>query len=303
MTNSGTDTESQANGPAENDNKDPAGHDFAADYESEYTVPALTKQNQRIESGLMSPHDIPESMPVLRAFHEFLDQERRRTQRRMIILSGVCIALVAIVILCGVLLMINYGINADYRAKILERDLLDVRDEANKARTAAESSASKYADRTDKLKDMIVSSQQQLATVQTRAAVTSEQQQRDIDALRRQIELLQASRTAAPQGTPELDAFRKKQDDLIKELERTRAELLLAKAVAEQPVAPPVQERQPVPIRIEPLPSTPPPVAVAPVDRTPAPIATTPAATTVQIPLLPQGADRPVSWRMPVPSR
>jgi hypothetical protein len=302
MTKRDTDTENRTNGSTNDEDKEPAGHNFSADYESDYTVPALVKQNQRIESGLMSPHDIPESMPVLRAFHEFLDQERRHTQRRMIILAGVCIGLVAVVILCGVLLVANYGTSTRYQYKLMEHDLSDVREDASRARTTAESSANKYADKTDKLKDMIVNSQQQLATVQTRATTTAEQQQRDIEALRRQIELLQASRSLAAQGTAESDAYRKRQDDLVRELEKTRAELLLAKAASERPV-PPVQPPPPEPMRVEPLPVIPPPVAIAPVVVTPVSTASTSTATTVQMPLLPQGSERPVPWRMPVPSR
>jgi hypothetical protein len=302
MTKRNTDREEDMSGDQKRgEDEESAGHNFSADYESDYTVPALIKQNQRIESGLMSPHDIPESMPVLRAFHEFLDQERRRTQRRMMVLAGVCIGLVAMVILCGALLVFNYGVNARYQYALMERDLSDVRDDAGKARTAAESSLTKYADRTDHLKDMIVTSQQQLTTVQDRVTATVEQQQRDIEALRRQIELLQASRSVAATGSAESEVYRKRQDELLRELERTRAELLLAKASAEQPPQK-VQDR-PSPRRVEPVLAPPPPIPVRPFDTKPVSVATTSGAASVEMPLVPHGADHPVSWRLPIPSR
>lgn len=276
-------------------------HDFGADYESDYTVPALTRQSHQIESGLMSPHDIPESMPVLRAFHEFLDQERKRTQRRMLILSGVCVGLVIMVILCGILLVVNYGTNARYQYALLERDLSDVRDDATKAKSTAESALGKYSDKTDKLKDMVVSSQQQLLNAQTRSAAAVEQHQRDIDALRRQIELLQATRGGAAPGTPEAAELSRQQDALVRELEKTRAELLLVKAASAQNLA--RASEQTAPPRRENLVPSVSPLPLPPVPRVVAPVSVTPTAgsTSVQIPIVPRGTDRPVTLRLPIP--
>jgi hypothetical protein len=299
-------------------------HDFGSDFESDYTVPALVKQNRQIESGLMSPHDIPESMPVLRAFHEFLNQERKRTQRRMLILSSVCVGLVVMVIVCGVLLLMNNGANQRYQYALVERDIADARDDASKAKTLAESWAGKYADKTDRLKDMISNSQQQLAGVQARSAAAAEQFQRDVDTLRRQIEMLQTARAAAPASSPEADAARKRQEELVRELEKTRAELLLARAAAERP-SPPSDERPAVPTRppepvrtvayppVPPVATTVPPVQPAPVQPAPAqpaPVAPGPVSvistsgtTSVEMPFAPPGTDRQIGWRLPVPAR
>lgn len=285
--------------------------DFGAEYETDYSVPALVRQSRQIESGVMSPHDIPESMPVLRAFHEFLDHERRRTQRRMMILAGVCIGLVAMVIVCGIMLALNYGANARYQYALMERDIADLRDDAGKAKAIAESSAGKYADKTDKLKDAIATSQQQLASVQTRTATAAEQFQRDIEVLRRQIEQLQAARGAAPAANPEAEAARKRQDELIRELEKARAELVLARAAAERPapapradasVTPPEPVRARPPVPAAPPPRTPVPPAPA-VSVVPAPISvvSTSGTTSVEMPFAPPGTERPVAWRLPVP--
>lgn len=287
--------------------------DFGAEYETDYSVPALVRQSRQIESGVMSPHDIPESMPVLRAFHEFLDQERRRTQRRMMILAGVCIGLVAMVIVCGIMLVLNYGANARYQYALMERDLADLRDDAGKARSLAESSAGKYADKTDKLKDAIAASQQQLASVQTRTATAAEQFQRDIEVLRRQIEQLQAARNSAPAANPEAEAARKRQDELIRELEKARAELVLARAAAERPAptprtdaagTPPEPVRARTPAAAAPAPSPTIPMAPAPsVVPAPVSIVSTTGTTSVEMPFAPPGTDRPVAWRLPVPNR
>jgi hypothetical protein len=293
-------------------------HDFGADFESEYTVPALVKQSRQIESGVMSPHDIPESMPVLRAFHEFLDQERKRTQRRMLILSSVCIGLVALVIVCGILLLMNNGASQRYQYALVERDLADVREDAGKAKSLAESWSGKYADKTDRLKEMISTSQQQLAGVQARSEADAKQFQREMDSLRRQIEQLQATRSAASASPAEAETARKRQEELVRELEKTRAELLLARAVAERP-APPVEERTtepprpPKPVRASTPPPVP-PVAVTPPAAPPTPVQppvipgpvsviSTSGTTSVEMPFAPPGTDRQIGWRLPVPTR
>jgi hypothetical protein len=257
----------------------PGGGD--SEYESEYTVPALQRQDQRIESGLMSIDDIPESMPVLRAFHEFLDQERLRSRRRIIVLSSVFIGTLIMVGIVAALLIANFHVSQGYRYKALEHELLQARDDVMKAKAAADLSVGRLADRTDGLKDMLLAGQQQMLAMQNRAASTAETQQREVTSLRQQLDALRTERRDTRSG--ELLALTDRYATLAAELDRTRREMAaLQVRAAEPPVEPPRR-----------------PAYVPPLEA--APERALPPDTTVVLSIVPYGRDQAIQWRLPVP--
>jgi len=234
----------------------------------------------------MSIDDIPESMPVLRAFHEFLDQERRRSRRRIVALSSAFLASLIMVGVVAALLIANFHATQGYRYKALEQELLEARDDVMKAKAAADTSVGRMAEKTDNLKDMLLLGQQQMLALQNRAASTTETQQRELAALRQQIDAMKADRRDTQAS--DIRAVSDRYATLAQELERTRREMAVLQLRPSGPAPSPQPSTPAVPAR--PLPAS-----ETTIEQTADP------ETTVILSIMPYGRDQAIQWRLPIP--
>jgi uncharacterized coiled-coil protein SlyX len=129
-------------------------------------------------------------MPVLRAFHEFLDQERRRARRRMIILACALSAAFLLIFLIGAVLLIQHQNQLATHYNKMAEELLSLRQEAVRPPPPPESTRTPADTKADSLKDMPIMSQQALINAQAKLDAQATAQSREMNSLRDTIDRL-----------------------------------------------------------------------------------------------------------------
>lgn len=203
------------------------------------------------------------ALPVLEAFQEFLEEERRRTRNRILILSGVF--LIVLLAVAGVSFLVGYTYYHQ-----LALDFQGVRGEMAKWKSGSsgqqeytEAALAKFAEEAVNLRSDVTNSRAAFDLVRSNldARVTAQADQLNgmgssLDALRQENTSLRNELAALKSGLP---SFTEKLNAVLQEL----AELRSA-----SPEPPPAQLPEPAP-----------------------------RGLTFQI--LPQGASAPITWRLP----
>jgi hypothetical protein len=213
-----------------------------------------------------------ESMPVLNAFRQFLEAERRRSRRQMITLVCVFSVLVAALLGSGGwylksrLASLESGIESD-KIRSQEDLLASVSNIQSVARTAVS------------LKKDVIDTRKISAVLNEKVAEQSGELSKLIDTittLEIQNSLLQGSVRKIGEG-------RQRPDPALD----WEAYPTLETRSPVPPPAPPVPAPQAVPIREEakPIPAWEPPQAAGPADETPVPVDTTPGGVPFRLPL------------------
>jgi hypothetical protein len=243
----------------------PAEDAFLSEFDSEFEVSALARRSHRAElSKGESPGEIPESMPVLRAFHEFLDQERRRSRRRMIILGSALAAVCLLILLIGAIAVVQHQNRVALRYNTMADELLTLREEAVRAKDAAGATMLKVNDRTENLKDILLMSQQALINVQSKIDAQTTVQSREMGALRETLDRLSRDTSAKDE---ELSMFKVRWADMMRDVRSSREDLAVA-------------QTQPRSISM--------PSVNGP-------------GSGITISIVPAGSDQPITWRMALP--
>jgi len=209
----------------------------------------------------------PESLPVLSAFHEFLDTERRRTRNRILALT-----LFFLVLLAGVLSAAGFlgfvffqQVRRDYED--VEADVADLRRIAETEREATRASVAQYAGETDALREALAADQTARASARLQMESGIEDLTAEFLEMRRLVRSLESENAAL---RAELGSLRQDWPAFSNVLESalTRLEILrLAGTAAHRlPALPPAE-----------------------------------AEDSLRMTILPRGGDRPLAWRFPIP--
>lgn len=204
-----------------------------------------------------------ESLPVLEAFQEFLETERRLTRTRMLALTAVFAGILVTVVAVGLVVGMSYygRMREDYVR--VQNDLHALTLEALRDKTTTFATLTQVSDQTRQLRESMEQDRRVLTATQTDATSQLDRYTQELTALRRS--LAQATTpppapapTVTPATDPALQAVRA-------DLERTRAEIAQLRAGVRP-------ERDPM----------------------------TPRAV-LTIGLTPEDADYELTWRMPLP--
>jgi len=201
----------------------------------------------------------PDSLPVLRAFQDFIEEERVRSKRRMVAMAVFFLVILAAVVAGG--LVAGSAITRRVRNDV-RRVEDEVRQQTDRIRDEAHTVVAQVAGQTRELVRRLDAERDDLSTAQTNLAGRVERYGGQIAGLKEVIDMLEAESAAVKNH---LDAL---------------------------------SDRMP-PQTAAYAPSTGIPAAAAPAPAPEPP--GVPRRSTVDLAIIPAGATKPVSWRMPIP--
>ncbi len=279
----------------------------------------------------------PKSLPVLAAFQEFLEIERKRSRNRMIIMGSFFGLVLLFLIVCGGLVgvLLYSRMQADYRD--MERSFRDLQKETAERKSDVGSALAAFQGRTDERLKMLLDSQQQVL-VATKAELSQQLEQQlaqvkaavtpppapapaptpppaavspELKDVKRAMQSLEAENARLHKDMGDLKAGLPRMETMLAELKELQQRPI---TVQPQPVpAAPTPALAAVPAPAAPVAETiapdavprPPVVTETPPATAPVTVAKAPAApplpTTLTGSIKPDGAKRPVQWRFPTP--
>ena len=214
-----------------------------------------------------------DSLPVLEAFQEFIEAERRRSRDRLIALSVFFTTLTVLVVVGGLVVAMIMVQPLRDNFRLVATQLDSYRQEAIRARVQTESAVTRFAAETSELRRGVARTE-----VQTLAAARSQlaDQARSYDTKLAGIREL-------------VGAMEQENERLKRDIGSMKSELpvMIARQAPE-----PAPALKPQPAALTRARPQAPPVPV---------VSTPPAPRSVALRIGPPGSDRPVTWRMPIP--
>ncbi len=245
---------------------------------------ALDKRPAHVAASTESLDAPPKSLPVLAAFQEFIEDERKRSQNRMFIVSG--FFFVVLVSVIGTGLTIGTFVFRHMREEVTDvrRDFSELQKNSMESKASIDTSLARFQGQADGLRYHMEKQDRELAEARTNLARREENHEKKLAELRRVIESLETENTALKTGLTELEAnlpsITQQVDTALAQLETELAAIrsLPRTATTTQVV-----------------------VQVASVAPAAAPRTTRGFAESVVVPITPRGNNRVVDWRLPIP--
>jgi len=270
--------------PLDDEHDAEAGHPSAEEEEStglDALVTALDKRPAHATEALDAP---PKSLPVLAAFQEFIEDERKRSQNRMLIISG--FFLIILVSVIGTGLTIGTFVFRHMRDEVTEvrRNFTDLQKSSMESKASVDTSLARFQGQAEGLRYHM--EKQDRAIDKTREDLTRREDEhgQKLAELRKVIESLESENTALKSGLTELKS---NLPDLTEQVDTALSQLEseLAAIRNQRPVTPATQV-----------------VVQVASSGTPAqPRATRGIPESVIIPIVPRGETRAVDWRLTIP--
>lgn len=229
----------------------------------------------------------PKSLPVLAAFQEFLDDERKRSRNRMLILSGFFLIIIISVVTCGTLvgMLVYKDVQADYSR--MQSDVLQLEKDANEGKLRLTKDLTYLKSSTEHTLDTYASRQKEAIGEAMAAARTEAQQhqERVIEQVRTEMAKTPADVEKALAGVKDVvQTLESENTKLKKEIEKLKSGLPTIDAKLQTAMA----RIQNLSGRPQLLPVEVPPRAAMPVD-------------TVSFSIQPGNRTERFSWRLPIP--
>jgi hypothetical protein len=224
---------------------------------------------QRQAAGLETANT--ESMPVLEAFQQFLDAERRRSRNRMILLSAAFAGVLIIVIAAGVVAALSYVRPVQAGLATLQRDIGGSERRATRAARKVDEAMEQLSQRDRRLREDIGRDKQSLTEAQVTIKQQTESLQTDMDRSK--------------------DILRQLQQDNLRLRSELKAATVPAPSLAAAPTVPAPSSPQEAVAAERPVP-------VAPGRFTAGPQR---GSRSFELSIAPVGADEGVAWRISVP--
>ena len=207
--------------------------------------------------------EIPDSLPILEAFQEFLEEERIKARRRMLALSIFFLSVLACVVVGGLLVGAAFfnRVRRDFR--VVEEKLTDgTRDAWRKTEFAL----TRLTDETDQLRSSMSEGQKLMSAAQTNFDWRVSQYDRELGSLREVVRMLETESAVLREGLGAVQSS-------LRPGSPTRAEAMetLTRLRGEEPARTAGKPR--------------------PSSRT----------RTLLVPVRRPGSDRPVTFRLPIP--
>jgi cell division protein FtsB len=243
---------------------------------------AIDKRPAHATEALDAP---PKSLPVLAAFQEFIEDERKRSQNRMLILSG--FFLVVLISVIGVVLTIGTFVFRHMREEVTDvrRNFGELQKDSMASKASVDSSLARFQGQADGLRYHMEKQDRQLDEAKKSLAQSEETHDKKLAELRRVIESLETENSVLKTGLTELKtdlpSITQQVDTALAELESELAAIRrLPKATTTTQVV----------------------VQVASASAAGAPrVAAHGRGESVVLPITPRGKNRIVDWRLPIP--
>ncbi len=254
----------------------------------------------------------PKSLPVLAAFQEFLDDERKRSRNRMLILSGFFLLILVSVVTCGTLvgMLVYKDMQADYERmesnvvqleEELQSNVEDIEEDAAERKVQLAKDFSFLKSATEHTLGNYLSEQEDAIEAAKREYL--ERQDEAISAARkesqeRQERAMKQVREEIARGPAEVKEELAGVKDVIETLEAENAQLKQELANLQTNLPSINQQLVTAMTKIKDIENRPPPaapVAVAPVRRPAMPV------DAVSFPIQPGNGTERYTWRLPIP--
>lgn len=206
----------------------------------------------------------PQALPVLTAFHQFLENERRISRQRLLALAALLLLVLAIVAGGGAMIGVAMMKNVRQDFEDMQERFDSLRKEAATRSDNSRQELERLAEQAQGLSSDVLRQKESLARIGTNVDSRVGTVDAEMTRTKELIRMLEQNNTALKK---DLDVLREKWPALASNLDQVLAEIARRRA-AESPAAPP---------------------------------ASPPDATFVTLILTPPGLAKPVTWRLPVP--
>ena len=148
--------------------------------------------NRPVDRALVAKQ---ESLPVLEAFHEFLENERRRTRARIIVISSVFVLILICVV--GVGALVGLGLYRQMKADYsdIQGELARVRLEAESSKKEAASLLERIGSESGELRNALDRDRQAMLASSSALASRIENYDDELDSLKELVSMLETENT------------------------------------------------------------------------------------------------------------
>lgn len=182
-----------------------------------------------------------QSLPVLQAFHEFLEIERRRTRARMLVLSAIFVMLLLCILGAGVLAALYFSKSVDGEMSALQTQLQEVRKQSGALHADAQARLASLSGEAAQLHKQVLGTQAAVDAVRREMAVGVTGQADQLSELRKLLASVADQNSALASGLDSLGA---------RLMSITAAPPAVVRAPPEgepEPASPPLPDLEPLP--------------------------------------------------------